>query len=66
MNRPTEPSLEQPVPSAATRRRRRWPWLVLVVALGTGGYFGYRYFAPAPERGSRDRAVRADRAGGAA
>jgi len=48
MNRPTEPSLHgQATPTGA--RRRRWPWLVLVVALGAGAYFGYRYFAPAPE-----------------
>ena len=50
MNRPTEASL-QPDAAAPARRRwrsRPWVWLVLLAALGTGGYFAYQRYAPAP------------------
>jgi len=50
MDRPAEPSLQQRGTPATARRRHRWPWLALVVALAAAGYFGYRYFAPATEQ----------------
>src|SRR5262245_53346074 len=63
MDRPTERSLDHPSPAPLAGRPhgklRRWLWLGAgLVLAAVGGYFAYRYFAPAPGPESQTAAGR--------